>query len=61
VACQELYGWTLRQLETSKRLLGAIPSGAQVVELAGANAFMFLSHPADVTRVLEPFLAALPR
>ena len=61
LACQELYGWTLRQLETSKKRLGTIPTRTQVVELAGANAFMFLSHPADVTRVLEPFLAALPR
>ena len=60
-ACQDLYAWTARQLETSKRLLGAIPTRAQVVELAGANAFMFLSHPADVSRVLEPFLARLPR
>jgi pimeloyl-ACP methyl ester carboxylesterase len=60
LACQELYGWTLRQLETSKRLLDAIPTRPQVVELAGANAFMFLSHPADVTRVLEAFLARLP-
>jgi pimeloyl-ACP methyl ester carboxylesterase len=61
VACQELYGWTLRQLETSKKRLGAIPTRTQVVELAGANAFVFLSHPADVTRELETFLAALPR
>ena len=61
VACQELYGWTLRQLESSKKRLETIPTRTQIVELAGANAFIFLSHPADVTRVLEPFLAGLPR
>ena len=61
LACQELYGWTLRQLESSKRLLGTIPTRTQIVELPGANAFMFLSNPAEVTRALEPFLDALPR
>jgi pimeloyl-ACP methyl ester carboxylesterase len=61
LACQEMYGWTVRQLETSKRLLGTIPSRTQVVELAGANAFVFLSNPADVTQALERFMATLPR
>jgi non-heme chloroperoxidase len=61
LACQELYAWTLRQLDTSKKLLGRIPARTQVVDLAGANAFMFLSNPDDVNRVLGPFLAALPR
>jgi hypothetical protein len=56
-----MYGWTVRQLETSKRLLGTIPSRTQVVELAGANAFVFLSNPADVTQALERFMATLPR
>jgi non-heme chloroperoxidase len=60
-ACQELYAWTLRQLETSKRSLEAIPTRTQVVELAGANAFVFLSNPTDVGRALESFIAALPR
>ncbi len=60
-ACQELYAWTLRQLETSKRLLGAIPTRTQVVELPGANAFVFLSNPIDVMQALERFVAALPR
>ena len=61
LACQELYGWTLRQLESSKRLLGTIPARTQILDLPGANAFMFLSHAADVTRVLEAFLTELPR
>jgi non-heme chloroperoxidase len=60
-ACQELYDWTVRQLATSKRLLGAIPTRTHVVELAGANAFVFLSNPTEVGRALESFLAALPR
>ena len=61
LACQEMYGWTVRQLETSKRLLGTIPSRTQVVELPGANAFVFLSNPTDVTQALDRFVAALPR
>jgi pimeloyl-ACP methyl ester carboxylesterase len=60
-ACQELYGWTLRQLETSKKLLAAVPTRTQVVELAGANAFVFLSNPTEVRQALEQFVAALPR
>jgi non-heme chloroperoxidase len=60
-ACQELYAWTLRQLETSKRSLRAVPTRTEVVELAGANAFVFLSNPTEVGRALESFLAALPR
>jgi hypothetical protein len=60
-ACQELFAWTLQQLEASKKLIATIPSRTQVVEIVGANAFVFLSNPADVTRALEPFLAALLR
>ena len=35
-------------------LLAAVPS-ARVVELAGANLFMFLSNEADVLRELRAF------
>jgi len=60
-ACQELHAWTLQQLEASKKLVATIPSRTQVVELTGANGFVFLSNPADVLGLLEPFLASLAR
>jgi hypothetical protein len=41
-------------------LLAAIPA-ARIVELPGANLYMFLSHEADVLREIRAFAARLPR
>ena len=40
-------------------LLAAVPT-ARVVELVGANLFMFLSNEADVLREVRAFAATLP-
>jgi len=60
-ACQELFIWTLRQLGASEKLVETIPSRSWIVELHGANAFMFLSNPAEVGRAMDRFVASLPR
>lgn len=41
-------------------LLAGVP-GARIVELPGANLYMFLSNEADVIRELRAFAASLPR
>ena len=41
-------------------LLAAIPT-ARIVELPGANLFMFLSNEADVLREIRAFAATLPK
>ena len=41
-------------------LLAAVPT-ARVVELVGANLFMFLSNEADVLREVRAFAATLPK
>ena len=41
-------------------LLAGVPT-ARIVEVPGANLFMFLSHEADVIREIRRFAAALPR
>lgn len=41
-------------------LLSAVPT-ARIVELPGANLFMFLSNEADVLREIRAFAATLPR
>jgi hypothetical protein len=41
-------------------LLAGVP-GATIVELPGANLYMFLSNEADVMRELRAFAASLPR
>ncbi len=40
-------------------LLAGVP-GAQIVEIAGANLYMFLSHEAEVMRHIRAFAATLP-
>jgi hypothetical protein len=42
-----------------QELLAAIPT-ARIVELPGANLFMFLSNEADVLREIRVFAATLP-
>jgi hypothetical protein len=41
-------------------LLAAIPT-ARIVELVGANLFMFLSNEADVLREIRAFAATVPQ
>ena len=41
-------------------LLAGVP-GARIVEVPGANLFMFLSHEAEVMREIRAFAATLPR
>jgi non-heme chloroperoxidase len=60
-ACKELFDWTSKRLENSKKLVGSAQARTQVVELPGANAFVFLSNPADAERALEPFVKGLGR
>jgi pimeloyl-ACP methyl ester carboxylesterase len=59
----------LRQMYTATRtmytrwqqdLLAAVPT-ARIVELPGANLFMFLSNEADVLREIRAFAAPLPK
>ena len=60
-ACQELFDWTSKRLEASKKLVRSAEARAQVVELSGANAFVFLSNPTDVGQALETFVEGLAR
>jgi len=60
-ACQELFDWTSKRLEDSKKLVRSAQSRAQIVELSGANTFVFLSNPTDVGRALVPFVEGLAR
>jgi len=58
-ACAELYAWTLQQLDRSKAMVRTIPARTEVVDIPGAHAFVFLSHPADVRRALGQFMVRL--
>jgi non-heme chloroperoxidase len=60
-ACQELYVWTLRQLGASEKMVETIPAKNWIVELHGADAFMFLSNPTEVRRAMDAFVATLGR
>jgi non-heme chloroperoxidase len=59
-ALRQMYDAT-RALYTlwQRQLLAAVPT-ARVVELPGANVFMFLTHEADVLREIRAFAATLP-
>jgi hypothetical protein len=52
-ATRALYGLWQRQLRA------AVPT-ARIVDLPGANLFMFLTHEADVLREVRAFAATLP-
>ena len=60
-ACQELFAWTSKRLEISKKMVRSAQARSQVVEISGANAFVFLSNPTDVGRALEQFVEGLAR
>jgi len=58
-ACQELFAWMTAQLDRSKRLFGNIPGTVRIIDLPGANSFMFLSNGADVTSAVKAFASEL--
>jgi pimeloyl-ACP methyl ester carboxylesterase len=43
-----------------KKNLQSAPGGVRIVDLPGANHYLFISHEADVLRELRAFLASLP-
>lgn len=59
-ACKELYEWTLRHLRDSERSFRTIRSTARVIEIPGANSFVFLSNEREVMRAIDRFVSALP-
>jgi pimeloyl-ACP methyl ester carboxylesterase len=58
-ACNELFAWMTAQLDRSKRLFGSIPSKVRIIDLPGANSFMFLSNGGDVTDAVKAFASEL--
>jgi len=60
-ACSELYAWALRHLSDGERLFRTIPSRVQVIDLPGANPFVFLSNEREVTQALDQFVSAVAR
>jgi hypothetical protein len=60
-ACSELLSWSLRRLTDGETLLRTIPSGVQVIELTGANPFVFLSNEREVTQAMDQFVSAVAR
>lgn len=60
-ACSELYAWTLRHLSDSERLFRTIRSKVRVIELPGANPFVFLSNEREVTRAMDQFASSLAK
>src|SRR5436190_1917138 len=59
VACRDLYEWTRRRLDNSEQSVRAIRSH-RIVELSGANPFVFLSSEAAVRTAIDQFVEALP-
>lgn len=58
-ALRQMYDATLALYRLWKRqLLAAVPT-ARIVDLPGANVFMFLTNEADVLREVRAFAAAL--
>jgi hypothetical protein len=60
-ACSELHAWSLRHLSDGQRLFRTIPSRVQVIELPGANPFVFLSNEREVTEALDRFVSAVAK
>jgi len=60
-ACTELYTWMLRHLSDSEQSLKQLGAKADIVELPGANPFVFFSNERDVTTAIDKFVAALPK
>jgi hypothetical protein len=60
-ACRELYEWTLQHLSDSERFMRTIRSNVRVIELPGANPFVFLSNEGEVRSAIDQFVESLPR
>jgi pimeloyl-ACP methyl ester carboxylesterase len=60
-ACAELHDWISKQLSESQRLFRTIPGRVQIVELPGANTFVFRSNEWDVMQAIDRFVAGLGR
>jgi non-heme chloroperoxidase len=60
-ACSELLVWSLQHLDGGKALFEMIGAKTNIVELPGANPFVFLSDEREVERVMEQFLSTLPK
>jgi non-heme chloroperoxidase len=60
-ACNELFAWMTAQLDRSKQLFGGIPRPVRIMDLPGANSFMFLSNGPEVTSAVKAFASELPR
>jgi pimeloyl-ACP methyl ester carboxylesterase len=58
-ACRELYGWTLQHLSDSERSVRTIRSNVRVIELPGANPFVFLSNEGEVRSAIDQFVESL--
>lgn len=59
-ALRQMYDATSSLYDLWKRQLRAAVPDARIVELPGANVFMFLTHEADVLREVRAFAASLP-
>jgi hypothetical protein len=58
-ACRELLDWMTAQLAGSKQLVGRIGAKVQIVDLRGANSFMFLSNGPEVAAAVRAFVSDL--
>ena len=60
-ACRDLFDWTLQHLSDSERSFRTIRSNVHVVELLGANPFVFLSNEGEVRLAIDQFVSSLSR
>lgn len=58
-ACQEFFDWTQRHLAEGQAQLKAVRGRVEMVELAGANAFVFLAHQEAVRNAIATFAGAV--
>lgn len=58
-ACVDLFEWTSRQLTRSRALVTSIGARTEIVDLPGANAFVFLAFERDIMQALDRFAATL--
>ena len=58
-AMDEVYVAVLNEINTDKKSLQSGLPSARVIDVPGANHFIFLSNEADVLRELRAFLAGL--
>jgi len=60
-ACNELYDWMTGQLARSKRLFEGLPAKVKIIDLPGANSFLFLSNGAEVAEAVKAFASELEK